>query len=75
MSEQPIITSAQIQKAVEDAERQLRIVRHNLKPMAHLLAGNIRTAMSSPDFYERRTLAKLKRELQGFNITTGTWRE
>lgn len=69
------ITTAQIEQAVKDAEAQLVRVRRMTAPMVRLMAGNLRAAMPAPDYWDAQALAKLKRELQDFNITTGAWRE
>jgi hypothetical protein len=69
------ITTAQIEQAVKDAENQLRIVRRNLAPMVRLLAGNLRSAMAEPDYWDRQALAKIKRELQSFDSRAGCWKE
>ena len=66
----------EMKKAIQDAEHELRKADMCVETMVGIIAGRLKN-VKYPDYpYSYcKNLAKLKRELRGFNIKTGTWRE
>lgn len=61
-----------VQDALTEAERVLDAARRQVDGLVSVLGGRLR--FSSNTWRSTQNLAKLKRELRDFNITTGKWR-
>lgn len=57
-----------MERAVNDAARQIRDVDGVVTTMANLIRGRLRHVKNSS------SLKELKRELRAFNVHTGRWR-
>ena len=64
------MTLDDIRDAVQAAEWTQQMVDKSVGKMARLCAGRLRVS-DAPAY----TLRTLKRELRGFNMTTGEWKE
>lgn len=60
----------QISQGLRELEHTKAAIEAQSTSMAKLLVGNLRHVND----WDRKTLRKLKRELQQFNANTGTWK-
>lgn len=63
------MTFDEMNAAVEDAERTIRLLDMRVNKMARMIAGRLQSA-DVPS----TVLCKLKKELQNYNMTTGEWK-
>lgn len=64
----------EIRIKLNEADNANRAVDANVLEMARLIKGRLRSASAGKAFWELGALASLKKELRGFNLTTGRWK-
>ena len=63
------MTWTEMHEAIEGAQQTIRLADTFKQQMADLFAGQLRASNIS-----HYTLRRLKKELQGYNMTTGLWK-
>jgi len=62
---------SQLNEAIDEAERTQRLADINTSLMIKIIAGRLRHAKL--DYQTTNNLAKMKKELRDFNMTTKSW--
>ena len=64
----------EMQKAIDEASNVQKRADACAGKMAQLLVGRLRSVSRGDNYWNKQALAKLKRELQDYNIRTGQWK-
>ena len=62
----------EMNSAVQDAERTIRIANTTTSKLLKMLVGRLRTVDNN--YQSRKALAALKKELSQYNVKSGTWK-